>query len=254
MPRRRRITPEEIREDILRVAEIVGGAPSYTEYAEHGRYAADTVVRLAGETVWLKAAAKFSDYTEDQYRSSRFRRLERCKGCQERDKEIERLDRILISLASPTAGKERQSQNEQHLPDAPLSAPTRNGVDRDAERDNRISTVERAVTRLEQALRYALSTLYQKDEFKTPEEQLFVEALLSDHKRNVADAALCAGYGNGNRDHAGRYGRMLLKSPRIQAAIARREAVIAGRILETEEAYAVAEGRQGLDSAIKAGT
>jgi hypothetical protein len=61
-------------------------------------------------------------------------------------------------------------------------------------------------------------------EFKNIREQMFVDALLSDPERNVPEAAQRAGFGNGNRDHAGRYGRMLMRNPRIIAAIARREA------------------------------
>jgi hypothetical protein len=70
------------------------------------------------------------------------------------------------------------------------------------------------------------------EEFKSAREALFVDTYLSDPRRNGTQAAYVAGYGNGNRAHAQRTAVNLLANPRIQAAIARREA--AGNVMIPE--------------------
>lgn len=69
-------------------------------------------------------------------------------------------------------------------------------------------------------------------EFKSAREAHFVDALLSDPERNQTRAAIIAGYGNGNYHAAGSRASELMQKPRIQAAIARREA--AGNVMLPE--------------------
>jgi hypothetical protein len=55
-------------------------------------------------------------------------------------------------------------------------------------------------------------------------QRAFVRHLLSDPSRNATEAAVQAGYGNGNRQSAKRVGSYLLADPRVREEIARREA------------------------------
>lgn len=65
MPRGEYVTPEEICEDIQRLAEDIGRPPRSAEYDRLGRYAYATVKARFGSWVAAVEAAGFEDY--DRY-------------------------------------------------------------------------------------------------------------------------------------------------------------------------------------------
>src|ERR1051325_1844907 len=64
---------EELRRDILRVAQLLGRPPARFEYAEHGNFDAETIRRRSGQKTWENALAAISGLPVEQIKSSQAR-------------------------------------------------------------------------------------------------------------------------------------------------------------------------------------